>query len=97
MTPVFAYWANDDHSALSQLKEEWTTAFPQFQIFGDRVVLPLIEQYFPNEVELFTSIRIPAAKADIARLLLLYELGGLYIDCHFGISDAEAVSGCSRH
>jgi mannosyltransferase OCH1-like enzyme len=91
MPPVFAYWADDDHSILAQLKEEWTTEFPQFQICGDDDVFPLIKQYFPNEAELYKSIRIPAAKADIARLLLLYELGGLYIDCHCGISDAVAV------
>jgi len=36
-------------------------------------------------------IRLPAARADIARLLLLYEIGGLYVDCHIGIRDANEI------
>jgi Glycosyltransferase sugar-binding region containing DXD motif len=89
--PVFAYWSDNDHSILAELTTEWRAEFPQFQIFRDDDVIQLIERYFPSHVELYKALRIPAAKADIARLLLLYELGGLYIDCHCGIRDADEV------
>lgn len=91
VTPVFSYWSNDDHSKLAQVTAEWRTEFPQFRIFGDNDVIPLIDQYFPGRVDLFRALSIPTAKSDIALLLLLYELGGLYVDCHCGIKDADEV------
>lgn len=89
--PVFSYWTGDDLSIHSELISEWRTEFPQFQIFGDAVVTKLIEQYFPERLALYNSVRIPAAKSDIALLTLLYEFGGLYIDCHCGILDANGI------
>jgi SAM-dependent methyltransferase len=73
------------------LINEWRAEFPQFQIFGDAEVRPLIERYFPERLELYDKICIPTAKSDIALILLLYELGGLYIDCHCGIRDAGGI------
>jgi hypothetical protein len=91
LTPVFAYWTDDDQSPLAQLKSEWQAEFPHFQVFGDRQIIPLIERYFPGHIDLFQALRIPTAKSDIARLLLLYEFGGLYVDCHCGIRDADEI------
>ena len=42
-------------------------------------------------VGLYNKIRLPAAKSDVARLLILYELGGLYINCHNGIRNIDEV------
>jgi mannosyltransferase OCH1-like enzyme len=89
--PVFGYWSDDDHSSLANFTREWSAEFPQFQVFGDREVVPLVARHFPGNVDLYRALRIPAAKADIARLLLLYEFGGLYIDCHFGIRNADEI------
>src|SRR5262249_10312582 len=55
-------------------------------------VIPLIERYFPYCLDLYKAIRIAAAKSDIARLLLLYEFGGLYVDCHCGIGNARELN-----
>ncbi len=52
---------------------------------------PIMERNFPDRMELYSQIRIPTAKSDIALLLLLYEFGGLYIDCHCGIRDADQI------
>lgn len=90
--PLFVYWDRDDVSPLAQVAAEWRRDFPQFRIFGDRDVIPLIERHFPVCVELYKSIRIPAARSDIARLLLLYEFGGFYLDCHFGLRDAAEIN-----
>lgn len=92
LPPLFVYWASDDVSPLAQVTAEWRRDFPQFRIFGDRDVIPLIGRYFPGSVELYKAIRLPAARSDIARLLLLYEIGGFYLDCHFGLRDAAEVS-----
>jgi len=51
----------------------------------------MIGRYFPQYFQSHRAVRIPAAKADVARLLALYEWGGLYVDCHCGIKDEEAV------
>ena len=89
--PVFAYWTGDNRAVHNDLINDWQGKFPHFQIFGDAEVLPILNRYFPDRKELYSQIRIPAAKADIARLLLLYEHGGLYIDCHCGIRDADEI------
>jgi hypothetical protein len=88
---VFAYWDGDPPDALADFKREWREAFPQFVIFGNDEVKQALDRIFPSFVEIYDSIRIPAAKADIARLILLYEFGGLYVDCHCGIVDAKAI------
>jgi mannosyltransferase OCH1-like enzyme len=88
---VFAYWDGDLPDALSDFKREWREAFSQFVIFGNNEVKLALNRIFPSFVEIYDSIRIPAAKADIARLILLYEFGGLYVDCHCGIVDAKAI------
>jgi SAM-dependent methyltransferase len=88
---VFSYWTGNDHTVHNDFINEWREEFPHFQIFGDAEVRPLIERYFPDRVKLYHKINIPTAKSDIALLLLLYEFGGLYIDCHCGIRDADKV------
>ena len=89
--PVFSYWTGNDLTVHNDLINEWRAEFPQFKIFGDAEVRPLIERYFPDRMELYDKICIPTAKSDIALILLLYELGGLYIDCHCGIRDADGI------
>jgi mannosyltransferase OCH1-like enzyme len=89
--PVFAYWEDADHAAIATTIEEWRSHFPQFRVLGDRDIAPIIGRYFPQYFESYRAIRIPAAKADVARLLALYEWGGLYVDCHCGIKDVDAL------
>lgn len=84
---VFAYWDTDDHSAHTEFVAEWRGHFPQFRIVGDAEALPLIEQHFPEYVKLYKAIRIPAARSDIARCVLLHAYGGVYVDCHCGVRD----------
>jgi hypothetical protein len=88
---VFAYWAGDDQSKIESFKAHWREAFPDFAVFSDAEVLPLLEKHFPQHVDLFRSIRIPTPKSDIARYLVLYEFGGFYVDCHMGIRDAAGI------
>jgi Glycosyltransferase sugar-binding region containing DXD motif len=88
---IFAYWDSPDYTMLSEMIAAWREHFPQFLVLGDHDVVPLIERYFPKYTDLYKKIRLPAAKSDVARLLVLYEFGGLYIDCHVGISDVDEL------
>ena len=88
---AFAYWDGDDHLRIADFVGEWQAAFPAFRVFGNQDVYPLLDKYSPGHVDLFKAMRLPAAKSDIARLLLLYELGGLYIDCHFGLRSRSGI------
>lgn len=88
---VFAYWASDDHALIAEMKAAWRAAFPSFRIFGDADVIPLLEELQPDFIDTYRRIRLPAAKSDVARLLLLYRYGGLYVDCHMGIVSREGI------
>jgi hypothetical protein len=96
MDHVFAFWDDDDHLRIRAFVDDWKAAFPTFRVFGNQDVYPLLDKYSPRHVDLFKSLRLPSAKSDIARLLLLYELGGLYIDCHFGLRSRAGVDDIFR-
>jgi len=71
--------------------QEWRGEFSDFRVLDDNKVIPLLKKYFPQYLDLYVMLRIPAAKADVARLLALCEWGGLYVDCHVGIKDASGL------
>ena len=88
---IFAYWNSRDHTLLGEMIAAWRAHFPEFFVLGDRDILPLVERYFPMYTDLYKKIRLPAAKSDVARLLVLYEFGGVYTDCHMGIRDVDEL------
>lgn len=84
---LFMFWTNLEiecpPGALA-----WRNRYSNFKVFSEADVLPLL----PSEIApLWNKIRIPAAKSDLARLLLLQEYGGLYIDAHVGPADPEGL------
>lgn len=83
---LFTYWT---HSAIPQppSAKAWRDLYPDFRVFSDRDVLEIIET--EDERNLYNSIRLPAAKSDLARLLLLKQHGGLYVDAHTGPAKPE--------
>lgn len=91
LLPAFAFWDGEDTAPLQDFSQVCAGLFPGFRVYGTRQVAALFEQHFPDFAEIFTRIRIPAARADLARLMLLYDRGGFYIDCHYGIRRPEAV------
>lgn len=86
---VFAFWNGADQSRIIPFKEQWQEAFPFFRLYEDEQVIDMIAKVFPEYVEVYRDIRIPAAKSDIARCVLLYLFGGLYVDVHCGIDDVD--------
>lgn len=77
---IFMYWTSQD-LAEPPGAQAWRALYPKFKVFTDRDVIPLLPEDF---VPVFTSIRLPSAKSDIARIFLLRAHGGLYVDAHVG-------------
>lgn len=88
---IFGYWSDINLSPISKMMQEWAAYFANFQILSDDDIVPLINKHLPSYLSTYNAIRIPAAKSDIARLVALYELGGLYVDCHVGIKDVLSL------
>jgi mannosyltransferase OCH1-like enzyme len=88
---IFAYWHDTDHSPLRSFISHWQAYFPEFRVIGDYEVEPLINKYFPEFLEKYRAISLPTCRANLARMLMLYEVGGLYVDCHCGIVDPVRV------
>lgn len=89
-TPI-AYWDGLEKGHLSKFFEHWAAYYPTFEIMDDSHVIGLIEEYLIDYVDVYKSIRVPAGKADIARYILLYARGGLYIDCNAGVRDIGEI------
>jgi mannosyltransferase OCH1-like enzyme len=88
--PIIAYWHDTDHAKIEEFKSAWSPYFA-LKIMGDRDIIPLLRRYAAEYVDLYSKLRIPAAKSDIARLLALYDSGGFYVDCHIGFTNSDAV------
>lgn len=77
---LFMYWTGSE-VAVPPAAAAWRKIYPDFRVFTDDDVVPLL----PAAVApLYRLIRLPSAKSDLARLLLLREHGGLYLDGHIG-------------
>jgi hypothetical protein len=94
---IFAYWHREQGSAeLPGGFDLWRKEYPDFRVYGDRDVLPILRRLDGKSDALFQRIRIPACKADIARLALLWEFGGLYVDAHTAPGDRGQLSAIWR-
>jgi hypothetical protein len=85
---IFTYWTAGVTLTEQSMPEEaiaaWTSRFPDFTVFSDEQVLPLLEPWGREVTNLFQDIRIPACRSDVARLVLLRTYGGLYVDADCG-------------
>ena len=88
---VFAYWGGDDEKDIHDFVRQWHPLFYSVRILKDRDVIFLLQKHFPEHSEWYDYIRIPSVRSDIARFLALFEFGGLYTDCHFGIIDEKGM------
>jgi len=86
---LFTYWHNSE-LVLPPSTPAWRERFPDFTVFGDEDVIPLLGS---DELrELYMQIGIPACKSDIARLVLLRAYGGLYIDAHAAPAEGDRLA-----
>ena len=86
---LFTYWTHPTIPEPPSAKA-WTDLYPDFRVFSDHDVLKIMNT--EDERKLYSSIRLPAAKSDLARLLLLREHGGLYVDAHTGPAMTENLA-----
>lgn len=86
---IFMYWTSKDIE-VAPAASAWKNLYQNFAVFSDREVIPLL----PHDIkDIYHLIRLPSAKSDLARLLLLREYGGLYIDAHIGPTSPAALLG----
>jgi hypothetical protein len=68
----------------------WRDRFPGFSLFNDEDVIPLFEHDWQRA--LYSRIRIPTCKSDIARIALLRNFGGFYCDAHTGPANGDRLA-----
>ena len=89
--PIFAYWDDGVGQVEAGFDREWRAVFPQLKVYSREDVAPVLARHLPSRVELFQDVRFPAARSDLCRYLMLYEHGGLYTDCAFGIDVPDGL------
>ena len=63
------------------------------RVYGDDDVRPLAAAALgPDFADLWDRIALPTAKSDLARLILLWAYGGVYLDIHVGSTNAEGAA-----
>jgi hypothetical protein len=92
---IFSYWCADRFAQQypAEGEAEWSLRQPAFRIFTDEQVVPLLARWGDRAASLFNDVRIPACKADVARLALLYVYGGLYVDAHCAPGSDAGLAG----
>lgn len=87
MLEVFTYWDQTDTSPINKFKNHWIDQGYKLHIIGDDEVLSIVEEHFPQFIDRYSNISIPACRSDLARILGLYRYSGLYVDSHCGVVD----------
>ncbi|GJM15793.1 MAG: hypothetical protein DHS20C13_11200 [Thermodesulfobacteriota bacterium] len=60
---------------LIELHPNW-----EYRFYGDEECRDIVEQHFPSFLPVYDSYSAPAQKADIFRIIVVYALGGFYLD-----------------
>jgi mannosyltransferase OCH1-like enzyme len=88
---AFTYWDSSDIDVLSPVVAHWQVEIGEFTVVGDPDVIRVLKEIDPEAIDMYERIRIPAARSDLARLVMLYQNGGLYVDSHCGVTQAQGV------
>jgi hypothetical protein len=78
---VFTYW-NGDIAGIVPFQQAWEAVDAESQVYNDADVFRILSTMNSRYGQIYRRIRIAACKSDVARLALLYEHGGLYMDAH---------------
>jgi Glycosyltransferase sugar-binding region containing DXD motif len=96
---IFTYW-DGETTTPAEFCRDWGTIDPQVTIYHDRDVLPILNWLDPCYADTYKILSISSCKADIARFVLLYYFGGVYLDSHVGSNNlcklAETLGHLAR-
>ena len=68
------------HQQVSKTKQYALTNDIEYKMWDNTDCNELISKY-PQYKELYENFRFPVQKADFVRYLILYDTGGIYVDC----------------
>lgn len=68
------------HQQVSKTKQYCITNDIEYKMWDNESCNELISKY-PQYKELYENFRFPVQKADFIRYLILYDTGGIYVDC----------------
>ncbi len=91
---IFSYWTGESgifNEMSVPSTAAWRARFHEYRVFRENDVIEILTDIHPDFVDMFKRISIPACKSDIARLLLLYKFGGLYVDAHTGPGHSDML------
>ncbi|WP_458441581.1 glycosyltransferase [Methylorubrum extorquens] len=88
---MFTYWDQANTSPISDFENHWIKEGAQLRIIGDNEVAMILENYLPQFVDKYRKTSIPACRSDLAKILGLYQYGGLYVDSHCGIAGSNEL------
>ena len=79
-------WKNEilpDH--YSRLAETWKQHHPEWEymLWTDEMNLEFVKLYYPEFLDIYTGYLKPIQRVDAARYLILYKVGGLFIDLDY--------------
>lgn len=79
-TCSFKYNEIPDYIKIHQ--QTWIEKNPnwEYRYYDDQDCFNFIKEYFPELVDMFSSIQVPFARADFWRFVALYYFGGVYAD-----------------
>ncbi len=82
----FIFW--DDKlnipPAVREMVEDWSRAGIDVSIYDKEDVREILCVISREYASTFREVKIPACMSDVARIALLYEFGGMYVDAHIG-------------
>jgi mannosyltransferase OCH1-like enzyme len=89
---IFGFWTDGTTPTSADTvprtaEAAWQAAWPGYRVWRDPDVRPLLARWGDDAVALYDAIRIPACRSDVARLVLLHQHGGLYVDLHAAPGD----------
>lgn len=90
----FAYWSGPGgDEATADWRADWSRYDPDLRIYTDADVRPLAVALLGEPFgDLWDRITLPTCKSDLARLILLWKFGGVYLDVHVGTVNPQNVS-----
>lgn len=91
---VFFYWDKDTPEAILNNVAHFRNSLDNFEVvLLTDSTLHQFSEVFPDVVELIPKISLPAMRADLVRLMALYQYGGMWLDSNTTLKDPAKLEG----